>query len=176
MLTVYVFQREGDGMSDPRIELYETYKNAIFLYLYRSTLNEHVAEDLTQDTFLKAFQSLSSFRGESSLKTWLFKIARKHIYQFQQEETKHNGIPVGFDWRTKVQSGRSIQTFRWSASNWVDITEAARKLQNVYHPARCQWPFIWRSCCHNKRINRTDEGWTIQGQEKIQGNLPWNGG
>lgn len=69
-------------MSDPRIELYETYKNAIFLYLYRSTLNRHIAEDLTQDTFLKAFQALSSFRGDSSLKTWLFKIARNTYINF----------------------------------------------------------------------------------------------
>lgn len=73
-------------MSDPRIELYETYKNAIFLYLYRSTLNRHVAEDLTQDTFLKAFQSLSSFRGESSIKTWLFKIARNTYINFSKRK------------------------------------------------------------------------------------------
>jgi RNA polymerase sigma-70 factor, ECF subfamily len=73
-------------MSDPRIELYETYKNAIFLYLYRSTLNRHVAEDLTQDTFLKAFQALSSFRGESSLKTWLFRIARNTFINFSKRK------------------------------------------------------------------------------------------
>lgn len=73
-------------MSDPRIELYEKYKNAIFLYLYRSTLNQHIAEDLTQDTFLKAFQSLSSFRGESSLKTWLFKIARNTYINFSKKK------------------------------------------------------------------------------------------
>lgn len=73
-------------MSDPRIELYETYKNAIFLYLYRSTLNQHIAEDLTQDTFLKAFKSLSSFRGESSLKTWLFKIARNTYINFSKKK------------------------------------------------------------------------------------------
>ncbi len=73
-------------MSDPRIEIYEKYKNAIFLYLYRSTLNQHIAEDLTQDTFLKAFQSLSSFRGESSLKTWLFKIARNTYINFSKKK------------------------------------------------------------------------------------------
>ncbi|MCM3572621.1 sigma-70 family RNA polymerase sigma factor [Mesobacillus subterraneus] len=73
-------------MSDPRIEIYEKYKNAIFLYQYRSTLNQHIAEDLTQDTFLKAFQSLSSFRGESSLKTWLFKIARNTYINFSKKK------------------------------------------------------------------------------------------
>ncbi|WP_079508576.1 RNA polymerase sigma factor [Mesobacillus jeotgali] len=73
-------------MSDPRIELYETYKNAIFLYLYRSTQNKHIAEDLTQDTFLKAFQSLATFRGESSLKTWIFRIARNTYINYSMKK------------------------------------------------------------------------------------------
>lgn len=73
-------------MPDPRLELYETYKNTIFLYLYRSTLDRHIAEDLTQDTFLKAFQSLPSFRGDASLKTWLFKIARNTYINFSQKK------------------------------------------------------------------------------------------
>jgi len=38
-------------MSDPRIEIYENHKQAIYSYLYRSTLNRHIAEDLTQETF-----------------------------------------------------------------------------------------------------------------------------
>jgi RNA polymerase sigma-70 factor (ECF subfamily) len=60
-------------MSDPRIEIYMTYRNAIYRRmnldhevvkdLYRLTMNEHLAEDLTQDTFLRAFRSLAGFRG-----------------------------------------------------------------------------------------------------------------
>jgi RNA polymerase sigma-70 factor, ECF subfamily len=79
-------------MSDPRIELYETYKNTIYLYLFRSTLNQHIAEDLTQETFLRAFQSLSNFRGEASLKTWLFKIARNTYINFNRK--KQNQVEV----------------------------------------------------------------------------------
>lgn len=56
-------------------DIYNNYKNAIYNYFYRSTFNSHTAEELTQDTFLKAFKYFSSFRGESSVKTWLFKIA-----------------------------------------------------------------------------------------------------
>ena len=37
------------------------------------------AEELVQDTFVRAFQSLESFRGESSLRTWLFTIARRLV-------------------------------------------------------------------------------------------------
>lgn len=76
-------------MADPRVKIYETYKHAIYLYLYRSTLNQHLAEDLTQDTFFRAFQSLSSFKGEASLKTWLFKIARNTYINFCQKKQNH---------------------------------------------------------------------------------------
>lgn len=79
-------------MADPFEELYETYKKMIFSYLYQLTLNTHTAEELTHDTFLKAFKSFKKFRGDSSLKTWLFTIAR-HTYindaskTFRQLET-----------------------------------------------------------------------------------------
>lgn len=56
-------------------EIYNSYKKNIYNYFYRSTFNSHTAEELTQDTFLKAFKYFSSFRGESSVQTWLFKIA-----------------------------------------------------------------------------------------------------
>jgi RNA polymerase sigma-70 factor (ECF subfamily) len=56
--------------------IYSNYKKPIFNYLYRCTLNTHTAEELTQETFLKALKYYGSFRGESSVKTWLFKIAR----------------------------------------------------------------------------------------------------
>jgi RNA polymerase sigma-70 factor, ECF subfamily len=79
-------------MADPRVKIYETYKHAIYMYLYRSTLNKHIAEDLTQDTFLRAFQSFSSFKGEASLKTWLFKIARNTYINFSQK--KQNQLEV----------------------------------------------------------------------------------
>lgn len=57
-------------------EIYQQYKPLIYNYLYRSTLNHHTAEELTQDTFLKVYKSIHQFRKESSLKTWLFTIAR----------------------------------------------------------------------------------------------------
>jgi len=56
-------------------QIYRTYRNHIFNYFYRTLHNSHIAEELTHDTFLKAFRSLNSFRGEASLKNWLYIIA-----------------------------------------------------------------------------------------------------
>jgi RNA polymerase sigma-70 factor (ECF subfamily) len=47
----------------------------IFGLLYRLTENREEARDLTQETFLRAFQSINSFRGEADLRTWIYRIA-----------------------------------------------------------------------------------------------------
>lgn len=47
----------------------------IFGLLYRLTENAEEARDLTQETFLRAFQSINHFRGESDLRTWIYRIA-----------------------------------------------------------------------------------------------------
>lgn len=57
-------------------EYYIQYKQEIFYYLLSLTHDPVLSEDLLSETFLSAFQSLSTFEGKSSIKTWLFGIAR----------------------------------------------------------------------------------------------------
>lgn len=47
----------------------------IYGLLYRLTENSEEARDLTQETFLRAFQSIGHFRGDSDLRTWIYRIA-----------------------------------------------------------------------------------------------------
>ncbi len=47
----------------------------IFGLLFRLTENREEARDLTQETFLRAFQSIEHFRGEADLRTWIYRIA-----------------------------------------------------------------------------------------------------
>lgn len=55
--------------------LIERYSGDLFALLYRLTENAEDAGDLTQDTFLRALRSIKGFRGDSNLKTWLYRIA-----------------------------------------------------------------------------------------------------
>lgn len=52
------------------------YGDAIVAHLARLTRDAEIAKDLSQQTFLEAYRSLESFQGRSSLRTWLFSIAR----------------------------------------------------------------------------------------------------
>jgi RNA polymerase sigma-70 factor (ECF subfamily) len=47
----------------------------IYALLFRLTSDAEEARDLTQETFLRAYQAISKFRGDSELKTWLYRIA-----------------------------------------------------------------------------------------------------
>lgn len=56
-------------------EIVNRYQHRIYRYVKRLVDNETDAEDITQEVFLKALNSLHDFREESSLQTWLFRIA-----------------------------------------------------------------------------------------------------
>lgn len=51
------------------------YRERIFGVIYNLTSNREDASDLAQDTFIKAFQSISRFKGKSTFFTWLYRIA-----------------------------------------------------------------------------------------------------
>ncbi|MEL7305276.1 MAG: sigma-70 family RNA polymerase sigma factor [Myxococcota bacterium] len=62
---------------DPRAMevLYRRHCNAIHDYALRFSRNRDVAEEVTQETFIRAFRSIKRFQGRSKFRTWLFSIA-----------------------------------------------------------------------------------------------------
>ncbi len=56
-------------------QLIRKYRERIFGVIYNLTSNREDASDLTQDAFIKAFQSINRFQGQSSFFTWVYKIA-----------------------------------------------------------------------------------------------------
>ena len=67
-------------------QLYMHYKQDVFSYLLSITHNNTLAEDLLQETSLKAIFSVSQFRGKSTVKTWLLGIARNTWLQSLRKE------------------------------------------------------------------------------------------
>ncbi len=54
--------------------LMDLHKNNLFKLAFRFLGNKEDAEEVLQDTFLRAFQKIESFEGRSSLSTWLYRI------------------------------------------------------------------------------------------------------
>ena len=57
----------------------EMYSDKMYSWAFYKTSSKEIAEDLVQDTFLVAFQSISKFEGKSDPKTWLFAILNNKI-------------------------------------------------------------------------------------------------
>jgi RNA polymerase sigma-70 factor (ECF subfamily) len=56
-------------------EVFDTYEKPVYNYVLRMVKNEQLAEDLTQDIFIKIYNNLANFRGDAKLSTWIYKIA-----------------------------------------------------------------------------------------------------
>lgn len=63
-------------------EFYHTYKSQLFGFIFRRIPQKHIAEEITQDVFLDFLEGLRDFRFQSSLKTYLFTIARNKTIDF----------------------------------------------------------------------------------------------
>jgi RNA polymerase sigma-70 factor (ECF subfamily) len=68
-------------------ELMIRYERQIYRLCYRFVENRDDAMDLAQEVFIKAFEHLGSFRRESSLKTWLYRIATNHCINHVKKHT-----------------------------------------------------------------------------------------
>src|SRR5215467_10538007 len=67
--------RARTGDADAFRVLVERHSRALFRLAYRMTGNEQDAEDIVQESFLRAYRQLSRFDGRASFSTWLYRIA-----------------------------------------------------------------------------------------------------
>ncbi|OWY72014.1 hypothetical protein B7486_10225 [cyanobacterium TDX16] len=70
------------GDRDAQHEFYNQTSDRIYRLCLRMTQSQDVAFDLAQEAYLKAFSRMSQFNGESSLASWLYRIAVNEVLQF----------------------------------------------------------------------------------------------
>ncbi len=70
-------------------EIVLRYKSKVYNYVSRMTPNAADAEDITQETFLRAYTSIRSFQSRASLNTWLFRIATNLCIDHSRKTKAH---------------------------------------------------------------------------------------
>ena len=68
--------------------LIDRYKHMVFTLALKMLKNRENAEEVAQDTFIKAFSSLSTFKGDSKFSTWLYKIAYYGSLDYLKKEKR----------------------------------------------------------------------------------------
>ena len=72
--------------------IYEQYKKDVYYYLYYLSRNQEIAEDLTSEVFLQAMISLHTFKGDATIKMWLFGIARLRWLECMRKEKRDRSL------------------------------------------------------------------------------------
>lgn len=115
-------------------EQYIAHSDAIYKYIFYLTGQKELAEDLTQETFYKAFLQRHSYRQEAALRTWLRTIARNLVYDYTRRQKIYQFIPfihkeqvsdtamLPEDWLLKGEEGSAV--FRALYSIKLEYREA----------------------------------------------------
>lgn len=86
---------EGGEMTVTEIEtIYKDYFRDIYLYILGLSGDEHIAEDVTEETFFRAMKALPEFRGDCDVRVWLCQIAKNQFYSYVRKNKK--SIPTDF--------------------------------------------------------------------------------
>src|ERR1043166_2839238 len=117
----------------------------IYGLLYRLTENGEEARDLTQETFLRAFQSIGHFRGDSDLRTWIYRIAinqarnrwrwwrrRRRDVTVSIDAPQPNG-QVSLAGTLKSDNGSTPETDTLAHERERALRKALSPLKHVYH-------------------------------------------
>lgn len=104
-------------------ELVDQYGQQLYWQIRKIIISHHDTNDVLQNVFIKVWQSLDAFRGESKLSTWLYRIATNESISFlNRERAKHN---------TSLDNEDTFLISQLESDSYFDGNEADLKLQKA---------------------------------------------
>ena len=117
-------------------EIYTLYFKDVYLYIRRLSGDEHLAEEITAQTFYKAIKSLDKFRGDCDVRVWLCQIAKNSYYTHIEKNKRLES----FDCKAvEFAEGKSF-------TEKIEDKEEAKLIQSVLHGIDDPYKevFMWR--------------------------------
>lgn len=128
-------------LSDPETQerafalLVKTYGKRLYAHIRGIVISHDDTDDVLQNTFIKVFRHIGSFKGDSKLYTWLYRIATNEALTFLEQKSRKSGISIEQLQTSEFESG--------SLDNEMDGDEIAATLQKalLQLPAKQQLVF-----------------------------------
>ncbi len=119
-------------------EIVESYSERLYWHVRRFLCSHEDTDDLLQEIFIKIWSSLPSFRGDSSLYTWIYRIATNESLNFLQKQKIRAAL--------RFESMSSKLEEKIDEDNGVDGNEAQKALMKAVQrlPAKQRTVFIMR--------------------------------
>ena len=119
-------------------KLYNTYFRDVYLYIRRLSGDEHIAEEITSETFFKAMDSIENFRGDCDVRVWLCQIAKNCYYTHIKKAGK-------FQW-ADIESLQNLSDSAPGLAEQLIRKEEVQRIQKVLHDMSDPYKevFMWR--------------------------------
>ena len=116
-------------------QIYTTYFRDVYRYIYKLSHSEHIADEITSETFFKAMKSIDRFRGDCDIRVWLCQIAKNCYYSYIKKEGQTECI----DNIEIAEQGASFEERLFQQ-------DTAAQIQNILHdiPQPYKEVFMWR--------------------------------
>ena len=116
-------------------QIYIKYFRDVYLYIRRLSNSEHIAEEITSETFFKAMKSIDSFRGDCDIRVWLCQIAKNCYYSYIKKAD-----------RTECIDNVEIAEQGSSFEERLFRHDTAMQIQKILHdvPEPYKEVFMWR--------------------------------
>ena len=93
-MDIAVIERARNGDDEAFVIIYEHFSPQIHRYVYRLVGNQELADDITQETFLKAFQNIHGIARDSNLGAWLYRIASNACFDVLRRRKLITWMPI----------------------------------------------------------------------------------
>jgi RNA polymerase sigma-70 factor (ECF subfamily) len=115
--------RNGSTRDKAFSDLVTKYQERLYWHIRKIVLNHEDSDDVLQNTFMKVWRNLDSFREESSLFTWLYRIAINESLTFINAQKKRHAVPF--------QDVSEYLKNRLEADEYYEGTDIQKKLQQA---------------------------------------------
>ena len=75
--------------------LMDKYQEKVYWVIRRMVIEHEVADDVAQETFVKVWKNIESFKGDSKLYTWIYRIATNEALNYLRKKKRRFFIPIG---------------------------------------------------------------------------------
>ncbi|MBE5816549.1 MAG: sigma-70 family RNA polymerase sigma factor [Clostridiales bacterium] len=116
-------------------QIYTKYFSDVYLYIRKLSNSEHIAEEITSETFFKAMKSISSFRGECDVRVWLCQIAKNSYYSYMKKTNRTEPVE-------SLEIGEEGASFEERQIHNDTVIQIQKVLHDISEPYK--EVFMWR--------------------------------
>ena len=130
------YRRFLEGDDDGIVQIIKDHKDGLMLYLNSFVQNIHLAEDLTEDTFVKLIARRPRFSGKSTFKTWLYSIGRNVALDHLRKNAKLPTVSAEESMALIADEADAARQYLQTERK-LQVHEALKRLNKDYRQVLC---------------------------------------